>query len=131
MKKTKQSQKPKFEFDKAALALVVILGIIVIFAEFDFLIHLLKVEYSVPDWYFTNKVIYGTIIGFFTYLFIKNTAPLKKSLIFSVVVCTLLQVRYAISGYYTASFVILFLIIHFLILFPLSYIVFKLAKKII
>lgn len=114
-------------FKKIGITLLTILGIILIFTFIDYLIHILNKEYYVPSRYFANKIIYGTIIGFITYSFLKKKTLLTKSLIFSLVVSILLQVRYFLEGY-TLSFIILFLIIHFLILWPTSWIAFKVTK---
>lgn len=107
---------------------IVVLSVILVFTLFDYLIHTLKNEYSVPSYYYRNKIIYGTIIGFITYLFIKKQEPFRKSLIFSGVIAVLLQVRYTIEGY-PLDFVVLFLFIHFLILLSVSYLVFRFIDK--
>ena len=107
---------------------VVVLGIILIFTFIDFLIHLLKEEYAVPSYYFRNKIIYGTIIGFFSYLVFRKQKLLIKSFLFSLITSILLQIRYFLEGF-PLSFVILFLVVHFIILFPTSLIVFYLFNK--
>ena len=103
---------------------IVVLGIILIFTAIDYLTHLTSAEYAVPSYYFRNKIIYGTIIGFIAYLILRKQKPLKKSLIFSASVAVLLQIRYALEGY-ALEFVILFLIFHFVMLFPLSWLAFR------
>ena len=118
----------KFKFKNLFLIFLIILGIILIFTFFDYLAHLIKQEYSVPARYFTNKIIYGTIIGFVTYLFIQRKKLLTKTIIFSLVVGILLQTRYFLEGY-SIYFVLLFLVIHFIILFIISYITFRLLNK--
>ncbi len=107
---------------------LVVLLIILIFTFVDFLIHSLSKEYSVPDYYFRNKIIYGTIIGLIIYFLTRNKKPLIKSLIFSVVVSVLLQIRYFLEGF-SLEFVFEFLIIHFLILFIISLLIFKFLEK--
>lgn len=103
--------------------------IILIFTAIDYYIHTLNEKYSVPDYYFKNKIIFGTLMGFITYSLIKKKikTPLIKSFIFSAIISILLQIRYYLEGY-PKIFVFEFLIFHFLILFPLSWIFFKLSK---
>jgi len=112
------------------LAFLVILGIILIFTGVDYLAHLISPDYSVPSYYFKNKIIFGTIYGFIAYLFIKNQAPMKKALIFSATISILLQLRYYFIEHYSLEFVLEFLVIHFAILLPLSYLAFKYIKRI-
>ena len=109
-----------FDFKKLFLLFIMVLGIILIFALFDFFAHTLNVEYSVPPRYFPNKIIYGTLIGFVTLLIFKKQKPLVRSLFFSGVISVLLQIRYYLEGY-PKDFVFLFLGIHFIILFILSF----------
>ena len=109
----------------------IILLIINIFTFIDFIIHLLSEKYDVPDYYFRNKIIFGTGIGFISYLIVEKKNLLIKSLIFSAIISILLQIRYFLEGY-SIYFVLLFLIIHFAILFIISLLVFNfLEKKII
>lgn len=107
---------------------LIILMIILIFTLIDYFFHLLSAEYSVPSYYFRNKIIFGTIIGFITYLLIRKQKPLAKSLIFSAVISILLQTRYYLEGY-PKDFVFLFLGIHFAILWLVSSIIFKYLLK--
>ena len=120
----------KLERKKYISIFLVIFLIILIFTFIDFLIHSLKEGWSVPDYYFRNKIIFGSIIGLITYFFVKNKRLLIKSLIFSVVVSILLQIRYFLEGY-SIKFVIEFLAIHFIILFVVSLIIFKFLGKLI
>jgi len=107
---------------------LVVLVIILIFTFLDYLIHLLKEDYSVPFYYFINKIIFGTGIGFIVYLFVREKRLLTKSLIFSAVISVLLQMRYFLEGF-SIKFVLEFLIIHFFILVVLSLIIFRLFKN--
>ena len=102
--------------------------VILILAIIDYFIHSLSPDYAVPSYYFRNKVIFGTIIGFIILIFTQKLSISKKSVIFSAVVSLLLQVRYFLEGY-PIKFVLEFLFIHFLILLPVSWIVFKLISK--
>ena len=116
-----------FGFKKVFVALIFIFEVILIFTFFDYLIHGLSQEYSVPAQYFINKIIYGTIIGFITYLFVRKKPVLKKSFILSAIVSILLQTGYYLQGY-SLNFVLLFLAIHFVILFTVSYLGMRIAK---
>lgn len=118
----------KINYKELIFGFLIVFGIILIFAGFDYLIHLTSAEYSVPSRYFPNKIIYGTLIGFITYLFIKNKKPVSKAIIFSSVVAILLQIRYFIEGY-PLDFVVTFLFIHFFILLITSWIVFNKFKQ--
>ena len=101
-----------------------ILAIVLIFAFIDYVVHSLSEEYAVPSYYFTNKIIFGTLIGFGAYIFIQKTKPEIRALIFSAIVAILLQVRYFLEGY-SKEFVLEFLAYHFLMLLPVSWIFFK------
>ncbi len=115
------------ELNKAFILFLLAVGIIVLFSAADFFIHKLSKEYAVPQRYFTNKMIFGTIIGFAALWIAKKQKLLIKSLVFSSAVSILLQVRYFIEGY-PLDFVLLFLAIHFMILMALSLTVFKLVE---
>lgn len=111
------------------LIFLVVLVTILIFTLFDYLVHSLSKEYSVPGYYFRNKIIFGTIIGFAAYLILRKEKLFTKALVFSLIAAILLQIRYFLEGF-TIKFVLEFLIFHFLILFFISLLVFKLFEKI-
>jgi len=124
----KKKPASKFNFKNLFAILITVLPIILIFAFIDYLIHSLSAEYAVPSYYFRNKIIFGTIIGFFALLVYQKLPLMKKSLLFSATISILLQIRYFYEGY-PLNFVLEFLFIHFIILLPLSLIVFYLGKK--
>jgi len=109
------------------LIFLIIFAVILLFAFFDYLLHSLSEEYAVPPRYFPNKIMYGTIYGFFVFLLVRKQSPLMKSFLFSLIVDVSLQTRYFLEGY-PFDFVFLFLILHFIILFPVSWVFFKLIK---
>lgn len=109
------------------LAFVVLLGVILVFAFFDFLAHLVSEEYAVPDYYFRNKILFGTALAFITWFFVRHWRPVLKAMALSVVVAFLLQVRYFLEGY-SLDFVILFLFVHGAILFLVSWLFFRLLR---
>lgn len=115
---------------KVLYAILAIVIIILLFTLFDAFIHQLGEEYAVPDYYFTNKIIYGTIWALiFYFLFRKWATKLYiKSFVFSALISIILQARYAYEGY-SWEFVIEFLFFHLLILWPVSYLVFKLFRR--
>ena len=102
--------------------------IILIFAFIDYLFHQLSNEYDVPGYYYKNKIIYGTIIGFLAYFLTRKQKLLTKTLVFSAGVSIILQIRYYLEGY-PLDFVLLFLGIHFVILLAVSWRVFKSTEK--
>ena len=114
-------------FKKGFIALIFILEVILVFTFFDYLIHGLSPDYAVPNYYFINKILYGTLIGFIAYLFVRKMPILKKSIILSAAVSILLQTRYYLQNY-SPSFVLMFMAIHFAILFIVSYLGIKLVK---
>jgi len=107
---------------------LMVLGIVLIFTLVDFVIHSLSPDYAVPDRYFRNKAIYGTLYGVLLFLLVRKQPLLARSLIFSFVLSALLQTRYLLEGY-PLNFVFLFLGIHFIILLPLSFVFFRIMEK--
>jgi len=117
----------KIKFKKYIIFFFISLVIISIFAIVDYVIHSLSPDYDVPSYYFRNKVIFGTAIGFIALIFAQKLSISKKSLIFSAAVSLLLQARYFLERY-PKEFVLEFLFIHFLILLPASWVIFKLIS---
>ena len=99
------------------------LAIVIIFTILDYLTHQLSPEYAVPGYYFTNKIMYGTLIGFLVLIFSNKINWGKRALIMSFAVSVLLQTRYYLEGY-SKEFVFEFMLFHFLMLVPSSFIVF-------
>ena len=118
----------KIDFKKLGESFFVILLIIFVFTLIDFFVHQLSGEYSVPSYYFRNKLIFGTIWAFVVYLFVRKLKPLAKAAIISAVVVVFLQIKYYLEGY-PKDFVFLFLGIHFVILLATTLLVFKLFEK--
>lgn len=119
-----------WSFERLVKILLIVSGIICIFAFFDFIIHSLSNEYAVPSYYFINKIIYGTIWAFFIYLILRKwkISLSLKSFVFSGLIAIILQTRYYYEGY-PLGFVFEFLFFHFFILWAVSYIVFRVLKK--
>ena len=110
------------------LIFVIVLGIVLIFTAIDYYVHSLSEEYAVPSYYFRNKIIFGTGIGFIAYIFIRKLKWYYRSFVFSAIISILLQTRYFLEGY-ALKFVFEFMRFHFLMLLPVSMIVFKLLDK--
>ena len=108
---------------------LVVLIIILIFAAIDYFFHSLSNEYDVPSYYFRNKILFGILIGYITYLIFGKKTIFIRALLFSSVVSVLLQIRYYFEGY-PLDFVFIFLGIHFVILLGVSYVVFRIYEKI-
>ena len=104
--------------------LVLTLVIILIFTAIDAIFHIVIPEFAVPSWYFRNKIIYGTLIGFISLIFLRKKKIFIRSLLFSAIVTVPLQIRYAYYGY-PLYFHLFFIPAHFLILLGASYIIFK------
>lgn len=109
---------------KPVLGGVSVVGIILAFTAVDYLVHTLSPDFAVPDYYFSHKVIFGCLIGGLIYFLSGSLKPMPRALAFSGGVATLLQLNYLYVGY-PLWFVGFFLVVHFLILLPVSYMVFK------
>src|SRR3989304_916677 len=103
----------RLNFERILLTITIIFIAVVIFTAIDYLVHGLSPEYSVPDYYFKNKIIFATIIGSIVYFFIKKRVFWQKSLIVSLVTAVLLQIKYYLQGY-PKEFVFEFMLFHFL-----------------
>ncbi len=118
----------RINYGKILIVFFILLLTIFIFTAIDYYFHTLSEEYAVPGYYFTNKIIFGTIIAFIAYYFVRKMAFWKKSLIISAVTSVLLQARYYLEGY-PKDFVLEFMLFHFLMLLPASMIVFYIFRK--
>ncbi len=116
-------------FSKGAIYLVILLAMILLFAAIDYFIHGLEKAWSVPDYYFRNKILAGFLWGIAGLFFARKFQNIwLKSLIVSGIIAATLQVRYFLEGY-ALDFVILFLFIHFFILYFLSVGMFAIFNK--
>jgi hypothetical protein len=121
-------EKNKINYIKIFWIFVAVLATILIFFLIDYIVHSLSDEYAVPDYYFRNKIIFGTIWGLIIYFFIKKLSITKKSFVFSAFIAIVLQTRYYLEGY-PIEFVIEFLFFHFLMLLAATLIIFNLMKN--
>lgn len=108
----------------------VYLGLLIVaFAGIDYFIHALRPEWAVPEYYFRNKLIFGWLWSLVAWLLAERFSGLwTKSLIFSALVAVVLQARYYWEGY-PLDFVLIFLAIHWLIIFGLALIMFSQFNK--
>ena len=107
---------------------LLVFSAILLFTFIDYLVHGLSQSFSVPDYYFRNKIIFGTIYGFIIYLFTEKMKTLPRALAFSGIIAVLLQINYYFQGY-AKWFVFLFLGLHFLMLLVSSLVMFRISKK--
>jgi hypothetical protein len=114
---------------KIVISCIIVLVVILLFAGMDFFTHLLKDTWSVPDYYFKDKIPFGFLWGI-AGLFIasKFNNVWIKTLAFSGIIAVALQVRYFIEGY-DLSFVFIFLFLHFAYLYFFSFFMFKFFDK--
>lgn len=126
----KNRDKESLSFGRVFSIVLIIIGIILVFTFLDYLVHQLSTEYAVPDYYFRNKIIYGSLWAILFYFIIRkwNKGTVLKSLVFSALISIVLQARYAYEGY-SWEFVIEFLFFHFFILWIVSGIAFKAFRK--
>lgn len=112
---------------------VVVLVVILLFTIIDHYIHGLESAWSVPDYYFRNKIPYGFLWGIVGLLFARKFQSIwSKAMVVAGVIAVTLQARYFIEGY-PLNFVLLFLLIHFVIVYLLSvgmFLVFNKLNKI-
>ncbi|MDO8557014.1 MAG: hypothetical protein Q7R98_00935 [Candidatus Jorgensenbacteria bacterium] len=110
-------RKPTFYFIWGAILVFVI----ALFAGADYILHSIVPEWSVPDYYFRNKLIFGFLLSI-PALFVSARyfrSAWSRTAVFSAAITILLQARYFIEGY-PIRFIITFLFIHFAIIYILS-----------
>ena len=108
---------------------IIILTVILLFTIIDHSIHVLKLAWSVPNYYFRNKIPFGFlwgIVGF--YCTHKSENIWIKAMIFSGIVSITLQTRYFIEGF-SLNFVLTFLLIHFIIIYLLVIVMFLVFRR--
>lgn len=103
--------------------------VILLFTIIDYSVHGLNTAWSVPDYYFKNKIPFGLLWGVIGFLFIRKFKNIWfKAMIVASVITVALQIRYFIEGY-ALNFVLLFLLFHFVILYFLLVAMFFLFNK--
>lgn len=106
-----------------------LLLLILLFALIDYFFHSLTKNWAVPEYYFKNKIIYGFLWSIPALWISSGLSNIYiKSFSFSAIISIVLQIRYYIEGY-PLDFVLIFLVIHFLILYILSLIMFAKLNK--
>lgn len=105
-----------------------LLIVILLFTGLDYFFHSWRLDWSVPEYYFRHKIIYGFLWSVpALILALLFTRIWQRALIFSSVIAIILQVKYYLEGY-PLNFVLIFLLIHLAILFLLSLVMFRLIK---
>ena len=134
----------KISFLKYFLWIIVIVAL---FTAIDFAVHsmvdyleiyyypipqsLMFVSESPLVWYAIGKFFGATIIGALLFPIVKRIPKLwAKSLVFTLVIIVLLEVRYILSGYYGNLWHLYNFIQHGIALFAVSYIVFWKTKAV-
>ncbi|PIN91299.1 hypothetical protein COU57_01165 [Candidatus Pacearchaeota archaeon CG10_big_fil_rev_8_21_14_0_10_32_14] len=120
--------------------------ITIIFTAIDALIHFLWVTisvyyYPIPKglefisnsplfWYAVGKFIATVILGLILLHFLTKSKwnIYIKTLLFSIIIVVLLQLRYLYSGYYGTLWHVYVMIMHFVVLTITSFVVFKFSK---
>lgn len=90
----------------------------------DFLVHIISERFSVPEYYFSNKIIYATfwfLVGLI--VFWRVHKPLSKAILMTALVAIVLQTRYFFEGY-PLWFVFFFMVVHFVAFLLPVYIIF-------
>lgn len=108
---------------------ITLMIVILFFTIVDHSVHGLESRWNVPDYYFRNKIPFGFLWGVVgLFLARKYRGDWLKALIVAGTISITLQVRYFLEGY-SLGFVILFLFIHFIILYFLSVAMFAVFNK--
>jgi|SRR3989344_3789984 len=111
----------KDKFLKGIFVGIVLLIVILLFTVFDYVIHDLEQSWSVPEYYFRNKIPFGFLWGVVGLLLATRfQTKWLKALSVSLVIAVALQFKYFIEGY-PLDFVLIFLLIHFAIVYLLSF----------
>lgn len=127
MPKEKKDSKQEYVSSKLPYIILAIIFVMAVFYTLDYFSHALSEEYAVPSYYFKNKIIYGLLFMFVTYFFVRKSSPIKKSIWISTITAILLQANYFFQGY-PLDFVILFLFLHWIMIFLPSLLAFYLLK---
>ncbi len=108
---------------------IVLMIVILLFTIIDHFLHSLENSWSVPDYYFKNKIIFAFLWGVVGLFAARRIEKLwLKAFVVSSIISVTLQTRYFIEGY-NLNFVLLFLLFHFIILYILSLIMFRIFKR--
>ncbi|MCX6752034.1 MAG: hypothetical protein NTZ87_00825 [Candidatus Nomurabacteria bacterium] len=108
---------------------IILLIVILLFTITDHFIHGLESSWSVPDFYFKDKIPFGFLWGIVGLLLARKFQNIwLKAMIVSCTIAITLQFRYLIEGY-PLGFVFLFLLIHFVIIYLLSIPMFLILNK--
>lgn len=119
----------KEKISNGVFVAVIFLIVILLFTIIDHEIHSLKNAWSVPDYYFKDKIPAGFLWGIVGLFFARKFQNIwLKALAVAGIIAVTLQVRYFFEGY-SLDFVLIFLLLHFIILYFLSVGMFLIFKK--
>ncbi len=114
---------------RVSFIFIVLLIVILLFTIVDHSIHGLEKAWSVPDYYFRDKIPFGFLWGLVGLLVARKFQRVSlKALAVSGIIATTLQFRYFIEGY-PINFVLVFMLIHFIVLYLLSLVMFLILNK--
>lgn len=123
------SRHMKEKLNNITFSLLLLMIVILLFTIFDNSIHGLQDIWSVPEYYFKDKIPFGFLWGIVGLIFARKVHnTYLKALTVSGIISVTLQTRYFLEGY-PLSFVFLFLLFHFIILYFLSLGMFLILKK--
>lgn len=119
----------KLTFKEVLLRFVFLLGAVLVFTFFDWIVHSSWSYLEVPGFYFMNKIIYGTLIAFLASLAFRKPSIPKQAAIITLVTVGLLQVRYILYGY-TLLFHVIIVAEHLFFMFFSTWGALKLLEKV-
>lgn len=108
------------------IQLVLLTAAIAIGTIFDAMVHATRPEFSVPEYYFRNKIFYGGAWMFIFFRLLKNhiKTPWRQALATSFLTAAILQTKYYLLGY-NLFFVFFFLGVHFIVFLVPAYFIFR------
>lgn len=107
---------------------IAIFAAVLVFTFFDWLTHSASPYLSVPSWYFSNKIIFGTVIAYITSLIFAKRTLLSQAALITFITVTLLQIRYYLIGYAWWFHAIVYPE-HLFFLFIATYLALRMLKK--
>ncbi len=78
---------------------ILLFGAVLLFTFFDWVLHQSNSALDVPSWYFTNKIMYGTLWACVTSFFVQKYSLKIQAVLITVITVSLLQIRYLLYGY--------------------------------
>lgn len=120
----------KLTFKEIVLRFALMLAAVLAFTGLDWFVHQSHPTLSVPSWYFTNKILYGTLWAFLSSLTFRTQGIPKQAALITFITVSLLQINYIMSGYYTLFFHAVVYTEHLVFLYLTSFIALKTLSRI-